>query len=317
MKIKSFIAFVFILFVSSNIITAKNNWKKSAVNYPEISTMYPLPVTSLTYTPLSEKYKIKPGFAFPFSWGVGLQGFAYSQQYDTKELFIHNNKISAHSDSLAYNITAGEYQLFIRPEIWVLPYLNVYGIFGYVEGNITPDITVHGIVVEWPVFDTVYDIYIDTSIVVSDPMKYNGPVYGIGATASYVFHSFFVELDYNYSVVFPKDMDGKLKSHRISPKAGWMFSSVKSKIEGAAWLGASWLENTQTLTGVVNVRDFAGDLADLLGEEADYVATLTPVNKWNMVIGGSLTLNKHYNLACEVGLIGRKKLSLGFVYRFW
>ena len=90
----------------------------------------------------------------------------------------------------------------------------------------------------------------------------------------------------------------------------------KGKIESAVWLGASWLENTQTLTGIVNVREILGDLADYLGEEAEYTAALTPVNKWNMVIGGSLAINKHYNIALEAGFIGRKKISLGILYRF-
>jgi len=73
---------------------------------------------------------------------------------------------------------------------------------------------------------------------------------------------------------------------------------------------------SQTLTGVVDVREFAGDLADYIGETADYVATLTPVHKWNMVVGGSWKFNNHYNVALEAGIIGRKKISLGFLYNF-
>ena len=270
---------------------------------------------SLTFTPLL-KSNLQKGFHFPFSWGAGVYGFSYNQEYATKQLFLQNEKIKARSDSITHDIHAGENQILFRPEIWVLPYLNIYGIIGYVEGDVNPDITAHGIIVELPVGDTIVEIPIDTSVSINEPMKYNGPVYGFGITASYTYNQFFIEMDYNYSEVHPKDMDGKLVSHRLSPKVGMMFIPKKGKIESAVWLGASWLENTQTLTGIVNVREILGDLADYLGEEAEYTAALTPVNKWNMVIGGSLAINKHYNIALEAGFIGRKKISLGILYRF-
>ena len=270
---------------------------------------------SLTFTPLL-KSTLQKGFHFPYSWGAGIYGFSYNQEYATKQLFLQNEKIKARSDSITHDIHAGEHQILFRPEIWVLPYLNIYGIIGYAEGNVNPDITANGIIVELPVGDTIVEVTIDTSISINEPMKYNGPVYGFGLTASYVYNQFFIELDYNYSEVHPKDMDDKLVSHRLSPKVGVIFIPKKGHIESAVWLGASWLENTQTLTGIVNVREFMGDLADYLGEEAEYTATLKPVNKWNMVIGGSMAINKHYNIALEAGFIGRKKISLGLLYRF-
>jgi hypothetical protein len=270
---------------------------------------------SLTYTPVLKSNHQK-GFHFPFSWGAGLSGFSYTQEYATRQLFLQNDKIKARSDSITHDIHTEEHQILFRPEIWVLPYLNLYGIVGYTEGNVNPEITANGIIVELPVGDTIVEVPIDTSISINKPMKYNGPVYGFGVTASYVFNQFFIELDYNYSEVHPKDMDGKLVSHRLSPKAGMMFISKNKNTKSAVWFGASWLENTQTLTGIVNVREFMGDLADYLGEEAEYTATLKPVNKWNMVVGGSLAINNHYNVALEAGFIGRKKISLGFMYRF-
>ena len=270
---------------------------------------------SLTFTPVL-KSNLQKGFHFPFSWGAGIYGFSYNQEYATRQLFLENEKIKARSDSITHDIHAGEYQILFRPEIWVLPYLNIYGIIGYAKGDVNPDITANGIIVELPVGDTIVEVPIDTSISINEPMKYNGPVYGFGITACYTYNQFFIEMDYNYSEVHPKDMDGKLVSHRFSPKVGMIFIPQQGHIESAVWLGASWLENTQTLTGVVNVREILGNLADYLGEEAEYTATLKPVNRWNMVIGGSLAINKHYNVALEAGFIGRKNISLGILYRF-
>ncbi len=301
----------FLLFLIPELLLAEGKGESHFISNSKRFT-----TTPVTYTTVYLKNSLKQAFRFPFSWGAGIEGFIYSQHYTTKQLYLQNEKITAYSDSLEQDITAGENQIMIKPEIWVLPFLNLYSLFGYTEGNVTPDIIAKSITVKIPFQDTSYEVTIDTSVVVNQPMKYNGPVYGFGLTASYAYENVFVELDYNYSVVYPKDMEGNLVSHRLTPKAGYLINTTNSKNNGAVWLGASWLDNSQILTGVVDVREFAGDLADYIGETADYVATLTPVRKWNMVVGGSWKFNNHYNVALEAGIIGRKKISLGFLYNF-
>lgn len=272
---------------------------------------------SLSYTPtFNSKTAFQNGGKFPYSWGIGMEGFIFSQEYTAEKLTLQNETISAYSDSLTQHIIAGEQQILIRPEIQILPFLTIYGLAGYAQGNVNPDITAHRIILQLPFQDTVYELVLDTNVIINTPTKYYGPVYGLGATISYVYRKFFIEADYNYSEVHPQDMDGKLTSHRFSPKAGMIFTSQSNGNRGSVWLGASFLKNSQTLTGKVNVRDIAGDLANYFGEKADYEAQLKPVNRWNMMVGGSWSINQHFNFALEVGFLDRKKLSLGFVYLF-
>ena len=91
---------------------------------------------------------------------------------------------------------------------------------------------------------------------------------------------------------------------------------TKHNHSGTVWIGASWLDDSQTLTGEVNVREVAGDLANYIGEKAIYTAAVSPTQKWNMSVGGSYSINRYFNFAVEVGFIGRQKLALGFMYRF-
>ncbi len=315
LRFTAFLIVICLFTLSPNLLLGNGgNGNLILQNQTDVSSRFEM--IPVTYTPVLQQGNLKKGFHFPTSWGAGLEGFVYSQQYTTKQLYLQNDKIKAHSDSLEQDIVAGEYQMLFKPEIQILPFLNIYGLVGYTQGNVTPDITAKNIIVEIPFQDTTYEITIDTSVVVNEPMKYNGPVYGFGLTASYVYNNIFVEFDYNYSVVYPKDMDGNLVSNRLSPKAGYLINTKNVKSNGAVWLGASWLNNTQTLTGVVDVREFAGDLANIIGETADYTAMLTAVNKWNMVVGGSWRFNNHFNVALEAGFIGRKKISLGFLYSF-
>ncbi len=256
------------------------------------------------------------GFRFPYAWGAGIEGFTFEQKYVANKLTLHNEIITAYSDSLTQDITGGGSQVVVRPEIWVLPYLNLYGLFGFAHGYLEPDITANGINLEIPYQDTVYTLFVDTTVVITKPTRYNGSVYGFGATAFYAYNGYFVEVDYNYSEVHPQGMDSKLVSHRFSPKIGKEFMVGKSNNMGAIWLGASWLEDSQTLTGVVNVREVAGDLANYIGEEAIYTAAINPEARWNVSIGGSYTINYHFNFAVEIGFLQRQKLAIGFMYRF-
>ncbi len=269
----------------------------------------------LTYTPPLFSHD-KSRKKFPYAWGVGIEGFTFVQHYTANKLTLHNEIIKAYSDSLTQDITGGGSRVVIRPGIWVLPYLNLYGIVGFAYGHLEPDITANGINLELPYQDTVYTVFLDTSVVINKPTRYNGSVYGFGATAFYSYQHFFVEVDYNYSEVHPQEMNSKLVSHRFSPKIGRVFTNKQRNHSGTIWVGASWLEDSQTLTGEVNVREVVGDLANYIGEKAIYTAAVSSVQRWNMAVGGSCTISRHFNFAAEVGFLGRKKLALGFMYRF-
>jgi len=269
----------------------------------------------MAYTPPLYN-KRRKGFRFPYAWGAAMEGFTFVQKYSTNQLTLHNEVIKAYSDSLTQSITGGGSQVVVRPDIWVLPYLNIYGLIGFAHGHLEPDITAHGVILELPYEDTVYTVLLDTNVIIKKPTRYNGSVYGFGATVFYSYHHFFIEADYNYSEVHPQEMNSKLVSHRFSPKIGRVFTANKRDHSGTIWVGASWLEDSQTLSGEVNVREVAGDLANYIGEKAVYTVALSPVQRWNMAVGGSYTLNQHFNFALEFGFLGRKKLALGFMYRF-
>jgi hypothetical protein len=267
-----------------------------------------------TYTPpLFSNGHIKHGF--PFSWGAGFDSFIFAQHYAASKLTLQNEIVKAYSDSLTQNILGGGSRMVLRPDIWVLPYLNVYGMVGYSRGYLKPDITANGINLEFPYQDTVYTIFLDTNVIINKPSRYSGLVYGIGATFFYSYLHYFIEVDYNYSEVRPKGMNSVLVSHRFSPKIGRVLFTKRHNHSVTIWLGASWLEDSQTLTGVVNVREVAGDLANYIGEEAVYTVEVSPVQRWNMALGGSYSINRHFDFAVEIGFIGRKKLALGFLYR--
>ncbi len=204
--------------------------------------------------------------------------------------------------------------LQVRPNVWVFPFLNVYGIIGYSKGVISPNLVVPYIVIENVPF--VDSLVIDSTFEIHDDIAYVGLNYGVGATFSMGFNSFFVMVDYNYTIIEPTDFDENLKNHFFSPKIGAFIGNKKRKSFGALWLGAMYMHNDQAFSGKIDVDEINPDLVFFLGEKATYSGKISANKRWNFVIGGSWVISHHHHIVIEAGFIGRKQISLGYDFRF-
>lgn len=120
----------------------------------------------------------KNGKSLPLPFGAGFYSIYYDQGYTASNLRMipDSSTIVARADSLYQSTTAYEFKTQIRPNLWLFPFLNIYGIFGYAKGVISPNLVVPYIVLEnVPVFDT---LVIDTAFEIHDDIAYVGPTYG-------------------------------------------------------------------------------------------------------------------------------------------
>lgn len=266
--------------------------------------------------PIFGKKARKSGNNPPLPFGIGIYSIYYDQGYTASNLKLipDTPPITARADTVYQNTTAYEFKAQIRPNLWLFPFLNVYGIFGYTEGVISPNLVVPCIVVEnVPIFDS---MVIDSTFEIHDDIAYVGSTYGIGATFSMGTGSFFVMADYNYSVTDPADLDENLHNHFFSPKIGVLLGNNKRKSFGAMWLGAMYISNDQSFSGKMDVADITPELVFLLGEEATYSGKLSANQRWNFVFGGSWIINGHHHFILEAGFMGRKQISFGYDFRF-
>jgi hypothetical protein len=270
--------------------------------------------------PLCGKKKRDEGFNLPLPFGTGIRGFWYRQDYLASNLLVIDSteKITVTADTMIQNTRAGEMQLSLRPDIWLFPFLNVYGIFGYTKGTVKPNLTVpsftmhirdHAILPD-------NDIPIDTTFEIKEELAYNGPVVGGGLTFAMGFRAFFLVIDYNFTVTYPNDDAGNLTTHLLRPKIGLQLASKNGKGRAAIWLGAAFMHNKQTFRGVLNVEEISPVVALILGKEADYSGDIENIQHWNMLIGASYFINQHHNLFLELGFIGLQQASLGYGFRF-
>lgn len=260
------------------------------------------------------------GFNLPLPFGTGIQGFWYQQDYFASNLLVTDStgKITVTADTMIQHTTAGEMQLLFKPDIWVFPFLNVYGVFGYTKGTVNPKLTVPSFTMhikDHPVLPD-NDVPIDTTFEIKDELAYHGPIVGGGLTFAMGFNAFFVVIDYKYTITYPNDDAGNLSTHTFSPKIGIQLASKKGPGRGMLWLGGMYMSNKQSFDGILNVEEISPIVALILGKEADYSGDIKNIQPWNMVIGGSYFINPHHNLFAEVGFIGRQQAAIGYSFRF-
>lgn len=284
------------------------------------------PSKQLTDNPLSQippvcgKKRRNEGFNLPYPFGMAIHGFAYQQDYFASNLLITDSTgyITVTADTMIQNTTANEMTISVRPDIWIFPFLNIYGIFGYTQGKVSPNLTVPSFTMhikDHPVLPD-NDLPIDTTFEITEQIAYYGPTVGFGVSFAMGFNAFFVIVDYNYTETYPNDNAGKLVKHSISPKIGVQLASKKGQGRGAIWLGGMYMSNKQTFGGVLNVEEISPIVALILGKDADYSGDIENIQQWNMLIGGSYFINKHHSLFAEIGFIGRQQASLGYGFRF-
>lgn len=266
--------------------------------------------------PLFGKKAKKSNRTFPLPFGVGFNSIYYDQSYEARGLRLTSDStdITARADSLYQNTSAYEMKGTIRPNVWLFPFLNVYGIFGYTKGVISPNLVVPYIVLEnVPIFDS---LIVDTTFQIHDDIGYVGPTYGAGATLSLGFRYLFFMVDYNYSITNPTDLDDNLHNHFLSPKAGVFLGRSSNKLMGALWLGAMYISNDQSFSGKIDIAEINENFIPLMGEEATYHGSISAIQRWNMVVGGSLMINSHHHIMLEVGFLERKQITFGYDFRF-
>ena len=243
--------------------------------------------------------------------------FNYTKQFyyaDNLMLTNDSNDIVAVGQASVQNSTSGGMKFLVRPDVWLLPILNVYGLFGYSQSSTNPNFTVPKITLQnVPI---VGEIELDTAVTINEELVFYSPVYGVGATISAGFRFLFFILDYNYSVIKPGDLDDNLESHNFSGKLGVLVGNNEKKTKASIWFGVRYIADNHKFTGEINVKDILPDLEPVFGEKATYAGTVRAKQHWNLILGTSVMINKHHFLVMEAGYFDREQFTASYGYRF-
>lgn len=286
----------------------------------------------------------KKGFDIPYPAGI-MGNYMWLKQ----NIVLNNMQLGLKTDELDIPLTDVNFIEFgdnintsfsinVRPDLWILPFLNVYGIFGYGESttkvNIVAPVELLSIV--------------DQSLTTA----------GFGVMGAGGIGPVWFSVDANWTWSKPLLLDKPVLVKVVGIRVGHTFK-FKHKPESniALWAGAMRVEMNSETSGEIKLIDalppeawdrrdeIVSDYYDWYNNEATPVQkiaadkVLTPIverienadgesivrygmdkqvkEKWNGTLGVQYQLNKRWMFRSEAGLIGnRKSFLISLNYRF-
>ncbi len=290
--------------------------------------------------PILGKKAYKKGFDIPLPYGVTPTYFYMKQGIDItsttigfndKEPIDLNNVIQYGDVINTTNI------MTVRPDLWVLPFLDLYAVLGYGRSEIVVPIDRIG----------------NQDLAFKTTQNFGVESFGLGATAAGGLGPVFVVFDYNLNwaqvevverPVMAQNIDMRIGHSFINPKrpdrnitiwVGTFYQSIKSQTKGDIKMSdvltpddaqnlkdklTNRIENDPTI-GPLEKKLFE----EVINEGVDKLGTSTvhyELNKaiagpWNLIFGAQYQHNKHWQTRVELGAFGeRSQFMLSLSYRF-
>jgi hypothetical protein len=199
--------------------------------------------------PILGKQTAAKGFQLPYSAGIGVTflwqesdliisdlmvGFNNGPMYDMDEIIRFNSAVAT-ADAIN-----------IRPDIWLFPFLNVYGVFA--KANTTTSIDAG---VWLPDFDSVWS-EVGT---ISTEAKFDAVSLGFGLTPTIGVGGAWITLDMNVAWTDVSALDKPVFTFMFGPRVGKTFRFKKPDMNIAGWVGGIRVHYASETSGSINLSE--------------------------------------------------------------
>jgi hypothetical protein len=224
------------------------------------------------------------GVKLPAPFGIGLSIYTQDQSYAIDKLSLG---IPGIDPAIAKNLKVDNRTkaAHLTADYWLLPFLDIYGILGQVQG--TTHVKLSQINLGVPLQD------ID--------VEYRGLLYGAGMVLAFGGKHVFGTLDLDYTNTRLDVETSAVKAWLATPRIGYDFGNA------SVWLGAMYENPQERHRGTFNVP-YLGPVP--------YDVTLGAENKWSYLAGLSTGFGPHWVLTLEGGFGPRTSALAHLDYRF-
>ncbi|MCP9268357.1 hypothetical protein M5U04_09675 [Xenorhabdus sp. XENO-1] len=237
-------------------------------------------------------------------------------------------------DSIKFQFTNPKYKIFeehiivnagdtrekneshmLKLDTWVLPFLNVYGVYGTTKGISRTNL------------NSIYFINTVEPYVENIPfeLSFKGKTYGGGATFAGGYNQFFATLDANYTRTNLDILDGDISAFVVTPRIGYEFvfeplftGQGNTKVQ--VWVGAMYQDITQRFKGDVSKLNLPPALSEafrmLPDTDMKFDVEQHLAHKWNNTVGARFEITRNFNILSEVGFGNRNSLFVSGEFRF-
>lgn len=234
--------------------------------------------------PLARSWFEDKNIELPLPYGVSAFFTYMSRGIDITdvEVTFQDQPAQSINDFASFDLQNKSTVAAVKLDAWILPFINVYGLFGYVSTNASLDatLTIDRIVLPGP----------PIVIPLTDRSTINGNYLGIGSTLVGGYKNWFILGDFNYGYSKISEFDGKIDFWMFSARTG--FQSMINTKKLRTWIGAMYLSSNRTLN--LSVEN------DILGLVKVNVHQQTE-NPLTLQLGTSIGLGKHFEILAEMG----------------
>lgn len=239
--------------VSAQVYTNKETRKHKIDSTSSKEYPYVLPIMGRAAT--------KKGFELPYSAGIGIN--VLMQQSD---VIINNLQIGFNDgpktnldEIIKFNESVASTQgVNIRPDVWILPFLNVYGIFAKSKTATEIDVSLYA-----PTEPTASEI-----MQISTKAEFDATTMGFGITPTMGVANGWIALDMNFTWTDIAELKDPAYSFVFGPRVGKTFEFKKEHQNLAIWVGgfrvniSSGTSGSLALKDIINTDDINGKIDD-------------------------------------------------------
>lgn len=227
----------------------------------------------------------------PPAWGIGIDFFTMDQPYKIDQLEFILPGVSL-PDVSQVDVNNRVQHFDIKADVWLLPFLNVFGILGQVNTDTVVDLSRTTIIGLPPQLPSLGKLEIDT----------DGTVWGFGATLAFGGDRWFGAVTTTWTDAdLGGDFDSSIEALTIQPRVGMIFG------QWTGWVGGMYLDVEESHAGVINIPGIG---------QLPFAAVLSAESDWNTAVGVSHHFSEKLSLSLEVGFGDRDHTLFNFNYRF-
>ncbi len=262
-----------------------------------------------SFLPLHKE--LAEGRDLPLPFGIGFTGYwqeqgmkANSIGFDLDASGLGAGTLNATATSTNVESELDNYNA--RVDAWILPFLNVYGVYGEVDGENTAS----GLALDAVTAATLAGAGV--TVPSSFTFAYDGEVYGFGLILAGEWGRVWGTLDYNFTQA---DLDvsvSEIDTSTLTPRIGVRGNLGGAK--GSLWLGAMYQDIDEKQVGNLLFPATVG--AATVNLPVAYDVRLEQDEQWNFLVGAGAEFSEQWNLSLEGGFGDREQVMGNLTFRF-
>ncbi|MGB5243755.1 MAG: hypothetical protein WBN19_14825 [Lutimonas sp.] len=192
----------------------------------------------------------KLGYDIPYSAGMSINYFTQESDLIIENLSVgfNNGPMYDLEEIIRFeNAVAGANSVTLRPDIWLFPFLNIYGIFGTAKTSTNIDA---GLWLPNPIDNTWSEI-----ASFSTKANFDATTFGLGITPTIGIGGGWLALDMNMTWTDVSALNEPVFTFVFGPRLGKTFKFKKEDMNIAAWVGAFRVKLSSTTEGSLNLSD--------------------------------------------------------------